>query len=148
MANEQKRTRWEELKESHVSKTTLVWSCVGSVVVALIVGFTAGGWVTGATARDMQQTAGQEGRFDLASAICVERFMSQPDMREQLAALQETGNAFRQRQFIEAGAWAVMPGRDTATRQAADLCARVLANLDVEVFETLEEPDSTGADQG
>ncbi len=134
-----KRTRWEELKESHVTKTTLVWSCVGSVVVALIVGFTFGGWVTGGTARQMEQTAGESGRFDLVSAICVERFMDQPDVREQLAELQGIRSTFRQRQFIEEGNWAIMPGRDEASRQGADLCARVLANLDIEEFEALEE---------
>ena len=141
MTNEDntKRTRWEDLKTSHVTKTTLIWSCVGSVVVALIVGFTFGGWVTGGTARQMQQTAGESGRFDLVSALCVERFMAQPDMREQLAELQDIRSTFRQRQFIEAGAWAIMPGRDEASRQGADLCARVLANLDIDEFETLEE---------
>ena len=139
MTGEDKPTRWEELKESHVTKTTLVWSCVGSVVVALVIGFTLGGWVTGGTARQMQQTAGEDGRFDLASAICVERFMGQPNMREQLRELQGIRSTFRQRQFIEEGEWALMPGRDSASRQGADLCARVLANLDIEEFETLEE---------
>lgn len=141
-----KRSRLEELKESQVSKTTLIWSCAGSVVVALVVGFTFGGWVTGSTARDMVETAGQEGRFDLASAICVERFMDQDDLNARLTELQDIGSSFRQRQYIEAGDWAIMPGTDSATRQAADLCARVLANLDIEEFETLQEADDADAE--
>jgi hypothetical protein len=142
------RTRWEELKQSQVSKTTLLWSCVGCVVVAVIAGFTIGGWVTGGTAQQMQETAAQEARFDLASAICVERFMAAPDFREQLTELQAIDSTFRQRQFIEAGDWAIMPARDAATRQAADLCARVLANLDLEEFEELqEEAEDTEAEQ-
>jgi hypothetical protein len=150
MSDERKplRTRWEELQQAQVSKTTLLWSCVGSVIVALIVGFTVGGWVTGGTARQMEETAGQEARFDLASAICVERFMAAPDFREQLTELQAIDSSFRQRQFIEAGDWAIMPGRDAATRQAADLCARVLANLDLAEFEVLqEEADGAEAEQ-
>jgi hypothetical protein len=39
-------------------------------------------------------------------------------------------NAFRQREFIEAGGWAVMPNADRATRQSANLCAKVLAALE------------------
>ncbi|WP_209427507.1 hypothetical protein [Pararhodobacter sp. SW119] len=148
MVDEKKPSRWEELKESQVSKTTLVWSCVGSVVVALVIGFTLGGWVTGGTAREMQETAGQEGRFDLASAICVENFMAQPDARERLIELQEINSTFRQRQFIESGDWAVMPGRESASRQAADLCARVLSNLEIQEFEMLEESESLESDQG
>lgn len=142
------RSRWEELKQSQVSKTTLLWSCVGCVVVAVIAGFTIGGWVTGGTARQMEDTAGQAARFDLASAICVERFMAAPDFREQLTELQAIDTTFRQRQFIEEGDWAIMPGRDASTRQAADLCARVLANLDLEEFEELqEEAEGTEAEQ-
>ena len=147
MADEKKpiRTRVEEFKESRVSKSTLMWSSAGSVVVALVVGFTFGGWVTGSTARDMVTSAGEEGRFDLASAICVERFMSQSDVNERLTELQDIGSTFRQRQFIEAGDWAVMPGAESATRQAADLCARVLASLDIEEFDTLQEADDADA---
>lgn len=150
MADDRKpqRTRWEEFKQSQVSKATLLWSCVGSVVVALVAGFTLGGWVTGGTARDMVQSAGQEARFDLASAICVERFMTPPDVRARLTELQEIGSTFRQRQFIEEGDWAIMPGQDAASRQAADLCARVLANLDLEEFEALEETDGADDEPG
>ena len=143
-----KRSRLDEFKETPVTKATLLWSCLGSVVVALGIGFTVGGWVTGGTARDMVEAAGQDARFDLASAICVERFMAEPDLRERLTELREIGSTFRQRQYIEAGDWAIMPGRDAATRQAADLCARVLANLDIEEFETLQEADDADAEPG
>ena len=47
------RQRWDDLQPS---KTMLVWSCIGSVVVALVVGFTWGGWVTGGTARGMAES--------------------------------------------------------------------------------------------
>jgi hypothetical protein len=140
MANQQKRSirqRWDDLQPS---KTMLVWSCVGSVVVALVVGFTWGGWVTGGTARGMAETAGAESRYELASVICVERFMAAPDARAQLTALKAIDSSFRQRQFIEEGGWALMPGRDQAARQAADLCARVLANLEIEELDELVEP--------
>lgn len=118
------------------------------MVVAVVIGFTLGGWVTGGTARQMVETAGEEGRFDLASAICVERFMNPPNVRERLTELQEIDRSFRQRQFIQEGDWAVMPGEDSASRQAADLCARVLANIDIEEFEMLADTDDTDGEQG
>jgi hypothetical protein len=132
MANPQKRSiqqRWNELQPS---KTMLVWSCLGSVVVALVVGFTWGGWVTGGTAREMAETAGDESRWELASVICVEKFLAAPDAQAQLVALKAIDSSYRQRQFIEEGGWAVMPSKDEATRQAADLCAKVLINLELE----------------
>jgi hypothetical protein len=140
MANQQKRSiqqRWNDLQPS---KTMLVWSCLGSVVVALIVGFTWGGWVTGGTARDMAETAGAESRYALASVICVEKFLAAPDAQAQLTELKAIDSSYRQRQFIEEGGWAVMPEQEEAARQAADLCAKVLANLELEELDELVEP--------
>jgi hypothetical protein len=132
MTDRQKRSiqqRWNDLQPT---KTMLFWSCLGSVVVALIVGFTWGGWVTGGTARDMAATAGDESRWELASVICVEKFLAAPDAQAQLAELKAIDSSYRQRQFIEAGGWAVMPEQEEAARQATDLCAKVLANLELE----------------
>jgi hypothetical protein len=88
----------------------------------------------------MAETAGDEARYDLASVICVERFVAAPDARAQLTELKAIDSAYRQRQFIEEGGWAIMPNNDQAARQAADLCARVLANLELEELDELVEP--------
>ena len=147
MAHQQKRSiqqRWGDLQPS---KTMLFWSCAGSVVVALVVGFTWGGWVTGGTARDMAETAGDESRYELASVICVEKFLAAPDAQERLVELKAAGSSYSQRQFIEAGGWAIMPTKDEAARQAADLCAKVLTNLELKEaaggLEAEVEPVST-----
>ena len=125
--------RWDELQPS---KTLLVWACVGSIAATLVVGFTWGGWVTGGTARDMAGDASGEARGQLASVVCAEGFMAAPDAAAQLVALKGLSGSYQQRQFVEKGGWAVMPGKDAADRQdaadrrAADLCARVLADLE------------------
>ncbi|HSA81924.1 MAG TPA: hypothetical protein VLE23_14000 [Geminicoccaceae bacterium] len=140
MADQQKRSiqqRWSDLQPT---KTMLFWSCAGSVAVALVVGFTWGGWVTGGTAREMAETAGDSSRYELASVICVEKFLAAPDARAQLTELKAISSSYRQRQFIETGGWAVMPNKDKAARQSAELCAKVLANLE------LEEPVEVEAD--
>jgi hypothetical protein len=132
MADQQKRSitqRWDGLQPS---KVMLFWSCAGSVAVALVVGFTWGGWVTGGTAEKMAETAGKDSRYELASVICVERFLDAPDARAQLTALKAIDSSYRQRQFLEEGGWATMPNKDKAARQAADLCAKVLTNLEPE----------------
>jgi hypothetical protein len=144
MADQQKRSigqRWDNLQPS---KTMLVWSCAGCVVVALVVGFTWGGWVTGGTAQKMAGAAGDTSRYELASVICVERFLEAPDAQEQLTALKAIDSSYAQRQFIEDGGWATMPSKDKAARQTADLCAKVLANLEPEES---AEADSEGTVQ-
>lgn len=132
MADQSKRSiqqRWNDLQPT---KTMLLWSCVGSAAVAVVVGFTWGGWVTGGTARDMAERAGDSSRYELASVICVERFLAAPDARAQLTKLKAIDSAYRQRQFIDEGGWAVMPSKDKAARQAAELCAKILTNLELE----------------
>lgn len=139
MADQHKRSiqqRWSDLQPS---KTMLFWSCAGSVAVALLVGFTWGGWVTGGTAQKMAGAAGDTSRYELASVVCVERFLDAPDARAQLTALKAIDNSYRQRQFIEEGGWAVMPNKEKATRQAIDLCAKVLANLELDASAEADE---------
>jgi hypothetical protein len=141
MADQNKRSigqRWDALQPS---KTMLVWSCAGCVAVALVVGFTWGGWVTGGTAQRMAGAAGDTSRYELASVICVEKFLDAPDARAQLAALKAIDSSYAQRQFIEAGGWATMPSKDKPARQTADLCAKVLSNLELD-----ESAEADGVD--
>jgi hypothetical protein len=121
--------RWDGLQPS---KTMLVWSCVGSVAVALIVGFTWGGWVTGGTARDMAQDAGDDSRYELASVICVEKFLAAPNAKAQLTELKAIDSSYRQRQFIDEGGWATMPGQEKGARQTSEICAAVLDELELD----------------
>jgi hypothetical protein len=123
------RQRWDDLQPT---KTMLVWSCVGSVAVALIVGFTSGGWVTGGTAGKMAQAAADQSRYELASTICADRFMAAADAKAQLTALKAIDSSYRQRQFIDEGGWATMPGQEKGARQASELCATVLDKLELD----------------
>jgi hypothetical protein len=59
----------------------------------------------------------------------VQNFLAQDEARERLAELQVIAS-FQQRQFVEAGGWAVMPDQEQASRDAATLCARLLAALE------------------
>jgi hypothetical protein len=136
MPEQQKKSfqqRWDDLQPS---KTMLVWSCVGSVAVALIAGFTWGGWVTGGTAGKMAQAAADQSRYELAATICADRFMAAADAQVQLTALQAIDSAYRQRQFIDEGGWATMPGQDKGARQTSELCAAVLDELEIDTAAT------------
>src|SRR5919106_2565336 len=132
--------RWDDLQPS---KSMLFWSCAGSVAVALIIGFTWGGWVTGGTARDMAQSAGDKSRYELASVICADKFMAAANAKAQLTELKAIESSYAQRQFIDAGGWAIMPGQEKAARQAAELCAKVLDNLEPDGAAAGVEPIST-----
>ena len=49
--------RWSDARPT---KTVVFWSCVATMVVTMIVGFTWGGWVTGGTALKMAEASGED----------------------------------------------------------------------------------------
>src|SRR3954454_8507294 len=112
--------RWDKLQ---VSKTTFFWGCAGSVVVALIVGFTWGGWVTGGTAREMVRTAGTSARAEMAAGICVTRFAAAPEANAQLASLKAT-SSWQRNELIEKGGWVTITGSEKPISSAAELCVQ------------------------
>ena len=69
------------------TKTQVFWACAACAVATIFVGFNWGGWVTGASARDMTTTAAASARADLASAFCIHQFAADPAASAQLAAL-------------------------------------------------------------
>jgi hypothetical protein len=114
--------RWSDFQ---ASKTQLFWACAGSVVVALVVGFTWGGWVTGGTANQRAATAATEARAQLAATVCVERFAKAPDATAQLAAL-KSSDSWKRDTFIESGGWATLTGMEKPVAGAASLCVQQL----------------------
>lgn len=116
--------RWESYQPS---KSILVWACVATAIVTIVVGFSWGGWVTGGTSRTLATTAGTSARSELASAICVERFNAAADAATQLTGLKALPDAYKRREFVAAGGWATMPGETAPTGRTADLCAVALS---------------------
>ena len=109
------------------SKTFLVWACIGTAVATMIIGFSWGGWVTGGTSRTAAATAGDVARGELASAICVERFNAAPDAGAKLIEFKAITEGYKQRQFVEAGGWATMPGQTSPDSRSVQACATALA---------------------
>src|SRR3546814_9745586 len=70
---------------------TLVWSFLGGIAATLIVGFAVFNWHTAGGAESLAQTAAEDAQAELASAICIERFMKAPDAAVRLTTLKEEG---------------------------------------------------------
>lgn len=103
------------------------WGVVLGAVVAMVIGFTWGGWVTESTADEMSEDALAAAR----SAICVAQFMNAPDHEAQLQAFQDT-ESWKRNKFVEEGGWDNMPGESEADRSVARACAEGIAVLTVE----------------
>ena len=140
---QQKSTLSQRFREFQASKTVLFWACAGSVVVATVVGFSWGGWVTGGSARELAADSAAQARQEMAAVVCVDRFMAAPDVGVQLTALKDIESAYAQGKFVQDGGWAtIMPAgsaddrKATAAassddRKAAALCAEELAKREV-----------------
>jgi pimeloyl-ACP methyl ester carboxylesterase len=136
MQDRKNRNPLQWLDQYQASKTVLFWACAGSVIVAVVVGFSWGGWVTGGSAAKMADKAAAQARQELAAVVCVDRFMAAPDAGVQLSALQKITNSYQRSQFVQDGGWAIMPVSSSAApspaavgmadRNAAGLCAEEL----------------------
>ena len=110
------------------TKGLLVWGVRGRHRRHAGGGFAWGGWMTEGGARKMAEEAAASARYDLAAAICVERFKAGGDMAAQLTALKDL-QSWNRGSFIEKGGWATMPDMAKATNTAARLCAEQLVAL-------------------
>lgn len=119
-------TRWSRYQPS---KALWFWSCAGTAVVVMVLGFTAGGWVTGGTAQQMAETAAEEARTELAASVCVEKFMSGPNAAAALADLKES-NSWNRDDFVTDGGWVTLAGMEEPVEGAADLCADKLVEME------------------
>lgn len=137
MSQENLSTRWHNFRPS---KATWLWSCAGCIVATMLVGFTAGGWVTGGTADEMVSDAREEARAELAATLCVNRFAAAPGAQAELTALKEA-SSWERDDFIEEGGWAELSGTVAIVDGSLDLCADKLVAM-----ETLPSPEGETAE--
>ncbi|HXV25047.1 MAG TPA: hypothetical protein VED46_12410 [Alphaproteobacteria bacterium] len=146
MQRDQSQTLSQRFHQYRASKAVLFWACAGSVVVATIVGFSWGGWVTGGTAQEMAEDSAAQARQQLAAVVCVDRFMAAPDAGDQLTALKDIERPYEQSKFVADGGWAIIvpasSPTDYTTRtddsKAAELCAAELAKREMPAAEKAE----------
>ena len=104
----------------------MLWSAVGGAVICAVLGFTWGGWVTGATARQDQAKAAHSGMVAALAPICAERFRAQGDATAKLADIAKA-SSWERGSLIEKSGFALMPGAKTADSDVARACAEILA---------------------
>ena len=103
-----------------------IWGAVIGSVLTMIVGFSWGGWVRGATA---EQLARQEAGAAVTSAlvpVCLANAKQDPASEEKVSELRAIQYAWDQREFVIKAGWATLPGSDDPNRQVAEMCASQL----------------------
>jgi len=117
------RQRWLKARPT---KTVVFWSWVACAVLTMIVGFTWGGWVRGATARSMAETEAEDAVVKHLAPICVVQFQQDPAKSQKLKELKGM-NTYERGEYVKKQGWAKMPGEGEADSKVADECAKLLS---------------------
>jgi hypothetical protein len=126
MADE--KSFFQEFWQYRVSKSAVIGWCVLSALVTVLAGFTWGGWVThGSSAQAIQRSA-EAARRDLATTICVAKFLREDDAADELQSLKRVA-FWRRGQIILDGGWSALPGVSKSISGVADKCAQRLAEM-------------------
>lgn len=97
-------------------------------VATMFIGFTFGGWVTGATARKTAEREVKDATIAALAPICVEKFEKNTDAALNFNSLKKI-SPWQQASFIEKGGWATMPGAASSDLGVAQACAELLGNV-------------------
>lgn len=116
----------ERLNAARPTKTLLFWSCLASVVATMIIGFTWGGWVRGATAQSMAEAKAERAVVKSLTPICVAQFQHDSARDEKLKALKALG-VYERSDYVKKQGWATMPGSKEPNDEVADKCATLIA---------------------
>ena len=114
--------RWSEARPT---KTLLFWSCVASMVLTMIVGFSWGGWVTGGTARTTAESMAHDAVVKRLAPICVVLSGQDPAKAVKLVALKEA-STWQQGEYVGKQGWATLPGEQEPDSRVAQACATLL----------------------
>ena len=117
----------EKFRDFRASKAVLFWSCAGCIIATMVVGFTWGGWVTGATARKMADDASSVAVAASLTPYCLERARTDPRSVELLAEL-KAANGFNRRGIVEKAGWATPLGSEQPVRALALACEQALGS--------------------
>src|SRR4030043_426235 len=101
-----------------------IWGLICGAIVAMIIGFAWGGWVTAGTTQKMTD----EAILASQAAICVAQFMKEPNYEAKLKEL-EGMDSWKRSEFIEKGGWNKMPGQKEAGYSVANACVTGLEVL-------------------
>ena len=120
-----KQSLGQKWSAARPTKTAVAWSCIASIVVTMIVGFTWGGWVTGGTALKMAEASGEDAMVKRLAPVCVVQFKQDARKTQKLQGLKET-STWEQADFVKKQGWATMPGEQEPDNKVAGECAKLL----------------------
>jgi hypothetical protein len=104
----------------------LLQGAAAGAVVAMIVGFSWGGWTLGSSVEKVAKERADTAVLAALAPICVDQFRQAANASANLTELKKISFAWDRETFIEKGGWATMPGSEKADSAVAKACAETL----------------------
>jgi hypothetical protein len=111
------------------SRTRLLQGIAIGVVASMVIGFSWGGWMTGAAAPTLVADQANTAVVAALTPICVEKFLQNSDAKANLAVLQKISTTWEQGDYLEKGGWATRPGATSSDYHLARACAEKLVQV-------------------
>lgn len=117
------RQKWNKAK---LTKSAAFWIAIGAIILAVFLGFSQGGWVTGGTALQMADKASQDAVAARLTPICVAQFNQDLEKDQKLEDLKGIASSSGRVTYVKEQGWATMPGEAAPDNKIASECARQL----------------------
>lgn len=101
------------------------WSAVGGAILAAIVGFNWGGWVTNGTAEAMAKEIAENTVAKRFAPICIAQFNQDAKKAQKLKDFKGR-DPWNGQKFVEEQGWATIPGEKDPDSKVAEACAKQL----------------------
>jgi hypothetical protein len=106
-----------------------LWGAAAGAIALAIVGFSWGGWVTGAKAKTLAGDRAEAAVVSALAPICVAQFRKSTDPAASLAAL-KGADGWAQGDYVVKRGWATMPGNAAAPNfNVARACAAAIDKI-------------------
>lgn len=115
------RQRWNKAKPT---KTIAFWIVIGAIILTVFLGFSQGGWVTGATSRQRAEKISQVAVTERLTSICVAQFNQDPAKEQKLEELKGTSGSSQRVTYVKDHGWATMPGDANPADSVANTCTK------------------------
>lgn len=103
-----------------------LWGAVIGAIVAMIVGFSWGGWTTASGAEEMATERVESALVVALTPHCVARAHADPQSEALLSELAAITSNYQRRNFVSEAGWSIMPGQEKADRHLSVSCAAAL----------------------
>lgn len=98
-----------------------VLGATSGAVLAMVVGFTWGGWMTGGDARQMSETMSHDNVIAALVPVCIAKANADSNREAKLETIRNA-SSYQQREAVMKAGWATMPGTEIPNRDLAQAC--------------------------